>query len=343
VTGALPRSRTLVLLVALATTLVACGGSDDQTAAEVDGSVITNDQLATDVKLFTFLTALSGSPCGEPIEGETQESACARLTLTNLIQEELVKGYAAEHDVAADPAAVADAMTQLEGSLGGPEELEAQLADGDLTRQELELLAGRLLLFNAVQDALAGAELTDERIRQLYEENLGQYMTISVSHILVDSAREAQEIAAEVTPETFAKTAEERSQDPGSAPNGGSLGVIVESAFRSQYDPTFVDATLELRPGEISEPVQTQFGWHLIYLEDVQVQPLRAVREQIVASAAPQAFSDWMQEAMATADISVNPRYGTLDVATGQVEPVRSTNTDSPFVPSSPVIAPTGP
>jgi len=333
----LPPRFLVVALVALLA-LSACGSNDD-TAADVDGSIITNEQLASDVKLFGFLTALSGSPCGQPIEGETQESACSRLTLSNLIQEELVKGYASEHEVDADPADVEQAISQVEQSLGGAGELDAALAEDDLTRADLEGLASRLLLFNAVQEALTDAELTDERIQELYEGNLAEYTTIDVSHILVDTQREAEEIAAEVTPETFAEVAEDRSQDPGSAPNGGSLGVLVESAFRSQYDPVFVAAALALEPGEISAPVQTQFGWHVIYLQGTDVQPLDAVREQIVATAAPQAFAGWMQEALRTTDISVNPRYGTLDLTTGQVEPVRSTNPSA----SSPTPAATGP
>lgn len=320
-----------------ALTLAACGSNDD-TAADVDGAIITNEQLAADVKLFGFLTGLSGSPCGQPIEGETQESACSRLTLSNLIQEELVKGYASEHEVRTDPADVTEAISQIEQSLGGADELDAALGEDDLTRADLEDLATRLLLFSAVQDALTDAELTDERIQELYEQNLAQYTTVDVSHILVGTQREAEEIAAEVDPDTFAQVAEERSQDPGSAANGGSLGVLVESVFRSQFDPTFVEAALALDPGEISAPVQTQFGWHVIYLQGTQVQPLEEVREQIVATAAPQAFAGWMQEALRTADISVNPRYGTLDVTTGQVEPVRSTDPGA-----SPTPAATGP
>lgn len=332
----------LVIPLALALSLASCS-SDDQTAVEVNGSTVTNDQLAADVKLFGFLTALSGSSCGQPIEGETQGSACARLTLSNLIQEQLVKGYAAAHDVTIGPNDVSDAISQIEQSLGGPDQLEAALAKEDLTRRDLELLAERLLLFNSVQDALTEAEVTDERVKQLYEQNIAQYTTLEVSHILVDSQREAEEIAAEVTPETFAKVAEDRSQDPGSAPNGGSLGVIAESDFTAGYDPAFVQATFALQPGDISAPVQTQFGWHVIYLQDIQVQPLDDVRDQIVASAGPQAFATWMQDALRNADISVNPRYGVLDVTTGQVEPVRSTNTDSPFQTSSPTPPQTGP
>ena len=327
--------RLLVLVLVSVGLLSACSSSSDA-AAGVDDATISNDQLAQDVKLFRFLSDLSGAPCGQPIVGETQDSACARLTLTNLIQEEVVKAYASERGIVTDPAAVTNAIAQIEASLGGPAELDGRLQEDGLTRADLETIAERLFLFNTVGDAVATEALTDEEIQASYEENLSQYTSVEVAHILVPSQKEAERVAAEATPETFADLAAERSQDPGSAPNGGSLGVIAEAAFLAQFDPTFVQTALALEPGEISEPVQTQFGWHVIYLMSREVQPLEAVREQIVASASGQAFGDWMQERLRTADITVNPRYGQFDIATGQVEPVRTTNTDSPFdLPSS--------
>ncbi len=328
------RPRVLALALVAVLALAACDAAETS-AAEVDGETITHEQLATDVKLFEFLTALSGSPCGQPVEGETQDSACARLTLTNLIQEDLVKHYAQVNSVVTDPTDVDNAMSQLETSLGGAAGLDKQLADSGLTRADLEALANRLLLFNAVQDAVTAEELTDERVQQIYDENITQYTTVEVAHILVDTRSEAEDVAAEATTKNFAALAKQRSQDPGSADNDGSLGPMVEATFVSQFDPTFVQAALALQPGQISEPVQTQFGWHVIYLMSREVAPLESVREQIVASAGAQAFTDWLQGQLTSAEIIVNPRYGVLDVATGQVTPVRSTNTDSPFEPTA--------
>lgn len=331
--------RLLVLALVSVALLAACSTSSDA-AAEVDGATISNDRFAEDVKLFRFLSDLSGQPCGQPIVGESQDSACARLTLTNLIQEEVVKAYASERGIVADPTAVTNAIAQIEASLGGPAELDGRLQAQDLTRADLEALAERLFLFNTVGDAVAAEVLTDEEVQALYEENLSQYTTVEVAHILVPTEKEALEIADEATPENFADLAAERSQDPGSAPSGGSLGVIAEAAFLAQFDPTFVQTALALQPGRIAEPVQTQFGWHVIYLMSRDVQPLEAVREQLVTSASGQTFADWMQERLRTADVTVNPRYGEFDIATGQVEPVRSTNTDSPFQIPSPALTP---
>ncbi|HEU4355496.1 MAG TPA: peptidylprolyl isomerase [Actinomycetota bacterium] len=329
-----PRPRALVLVLLAVVALAACD-SGEQAAAEVAGAQISNEQLAADQQLFDFLTAISGSTCGQPAEDETQDAACARLTLTNLIQEELVKAYASQHDLSADPDTVANVIGQIEQSVGGAEALDQQLKQSDLTRARFEAFATRLLLFNSVQTAVGDDRVTDERVQQLYDENRSQYTTVEVAHILLPTRAEAEEVAREATPKNFADLAAERSQDAASAANGGSLGPTVEAAFVQQYDPTFASAALALQPGQISEPVQTQFGWHVIELLSREVAPLDQVREQITSQAAAEAFQSWMQERLQTAAIRVNPRYGRLDPATGQVVAVRSTNTGGGFQPTT--------
>jgi parvulin-like peptidyl-prolyl isomerase len=313
--------------------LTACQTSPS-VAASVDGESITNDQLARDMHYFRFLSALNRSSCGQPKGAETQESACARFTLTNVIQEDLVKHYAAAHSISVDDAAVQQTLSQLQTNLG-KDTLDAQLAEAKMSGDDLTSLVRRLLLFNDVQAALGKERLTDADLRTQYEQAIAQYTTVEVAHILVPTQQEAEKIAAEATPANFAELAKRYSQDPGSAKNGGSLGVAVESAFASQYDPTFVQAALALQPGQISEPVQTQFGWHVIEMISRRIQPFTQVRDQIVASASGQAFQRWMQGQVASADISVNPRYGVFDPALGSVEPVNSTKTDSAFQPTS--------
>ncbi len=66
---------------------------------------------------------------------------------------------------------------------------------------------------------------------------------------------------------SFAEAARRYSQDPGSAINGGDLGY----ATPGRYDPLFARAMVALRPGQISEPIKSSFGWHLIYLKDVKI------------------------------------------------------------------------
>ena len=335
--------RALALVVVAVFVLGACS-QGPRPAATVDGEDLTDAQLRRDMALYTFLTALNGGTCGQPIEGETAESACARFSLANWIREDLVKHYAQTNDVSVDEETVSGVLSQLEGAVGGAGLLDTQLKDADVTRAELTAMAHRLLLFNEVQAAVGADAVTEEQLRQLYEADPTQYSTLEVAHILVKTQEEAEKIAAEATTDNFAELAKKYSIDTTTAQKGGSLGVIAESVFTSSFDPTFVQTALALRPGQIGEPVQTQFGWHVIYYVSHATEPFEQVRDQLLATESATAFDTWMRDQLKTAEITVNPKYGSFDEATGEVNPVRSTKTDSPFqVPSgspSPAVSP---
>ncbi len=86
----------------------------------------------------------------------------------------------------------------------------------------------------------------------------------NASHILVESEDQAKAIKAELdNGADFAATAKEKSTGP-SGPGGGSLGWFGKGAMV----PEFEEAVLKLKPGQVSEPVQTQFGWHVLILND---------------------------------------------------------------------------
>ncbi|MFB3739828.1 MAG: hypothetical protein ACE14W_12810, partial [Candidatus Velamenicoccus archaeovorus] len=82
--------RLLVPALVLAVVASACG-SARAPAATVEGQAISVQQLSRDMVFFRFLSGLSQQGCGTAIAGESAESACARFTLSNLIQEDLVK------------------------------------------------------------------------------------------------------------------------------------------------------------------------------------------------------------------------------------------------------------
>jgi parvulin-like peptidyl-prolyl isomerase len=332
------RVRTFAVLAIVPMGLAACAGSGAP-AASVGNAQITHEQLASDVSAFRFLAGLSGAPCGSPVQGETQDAACARFALTNDIQEEFVKAYASANDLAVPDADVTDAIAQLETNLGGADALEAQLSGEGLTRNDLQLLAARLLLFGEVQGAIVADRLDDAALMEIYEQDKPQFTTVEVSHILLETQEAAEGVVAEATPENFARLARTRSVDTGSAPSGGTLGSYSEQQFRTQFDPTFVEASLALEPGDVSGVVETSFGFHVIYLARRDVASFDDVREQISAQQGAEVFQTWLDEQYGTVDVEVNPRYGRLDVATGEVVAVRSTEDGlvTQTIPPSPV------
>ena len=90
--------RAVVLLAFALTLLVACGGATPP-AATIAGVDLTDEQLAHEKDLFAFLSGLNQQPCGTKEDGETQDAACSRFALTNVIQGRLVADYAEANDI----------------------------------------------------------------------------------------------------------------------------------------------------------------------------------------------------------------------------------------------------
>jgi peptidyl-prolyl cis-trans isomerase C len=103
-------------------------------------------------------------------------------------------------------------------------------------------------------------------------------------HILVESEEKAKQVFEKIAHgEEFARMAKEFSKDAGSKDDGGDLGYFA----RGQMVPQFEEAAFKLKKGDVSMPVQTQFGWHLIKLEDRRTRgapAFEAVRDRLMAS-----------------------------------------------------------
>jgi peptidyl-prolyl cis-trans isomerase C len=129
---------------------------------------------------------------------------------------------------------------------------------------------------------VAKAAATDAAIKATYEEaakNQKPETEYHAHHILVPTEEEAKKALARVKGgEDFAKVAGEVSKDPGS--KGGDLGWFT----KDRMVPEFGDAASKMKPGELSEPVKTQFGWHIIKLDETRPKvfpPLDQVKDQV--------------------------------------------------------------
>lgn len=323
-----PRLLALVLVPALALSLAACGQPSGDAAAVVEGREITTAEVDFAADLYRFLGDVNGQGCGAPIERESAEAACARYALSNLIQESIISAYATERGVTVERTEAAQAVDDLEQSIG-VDAFQERLDANGVTKEDVVGLAERLFLFNAVRDELA-EQISDDDLRALYDESV-DYTTIDAKHILVEDEATARELADRATPQNFGDLAEEFSIDTGSAAKGGELGPLPAQ----NLDRDFVAGALALQPGEISQPVQTQFGWHIIELVEVTKTPFEDARSSLRAQQATQVYADWLLARYADLEIEVNPRYGRIDRSTGEVVPIRSTEDPASGSPSA--------
>lgn len=141
-----------------------------------------------------------------------------------------------------------------------------------LENERRSLTAGEAI--NSIMES----PLDEADVQAAYEEeysNAEQGQEYNASHILVDTEEEAQAIAEELSAGgDFAAVARESSTGP-SGPNGGQLGWFGAGAMV----PEFEAAVIALEPGAVSAPVQTQFGWHVIKLNEVRVQEAPALED----------------------------------------------------------------
>jgi len=151
-------------------------------------------------------------------------------------------------------------ISQEAGKLG----LEKQAE----TAQQLELARQSVLAGAFVQDYLKNHPVDDALLQQDYETMKARIgdKEYKVSHILVPTEEEAKAVAKRGNKESFTKLAKQKSQDPGSKDKGGDLGWTVPSNFVQPFG----EAIGKLAKGQISAPVQTQYGWHVIKLEDTR-------------------------------------------------------------------------
>ena len=128
-------------------------------------------------------------------------------------------------------------------------------------------------LLDEYLDQEAKKAVTPEAARKLYDETVKSVHTeqeVRARHILVENEDEAKKIATRVKGgEDFAKVAGEVSKDPGSKTDGGDLGFFTKDLM---VEP-FAEAAFKIEPGQISDPVKSQFGWHVIKVEEKRAKP----------------------------------------------------------------------
>jgi peptidyl-prolyl cis-trans isomerase C len=150
-------------------------------------------------------------------------------------------------------------------------------------RSQMELLRQTLLIRELFADWQRKNPPTDAEIKAEYDKFKAQAQGTEyrARHILVEKEDEVKALAAQLKGgASFDELAKKHSKDPGSAQRGGDL----DFARPESYVPEFGQAMAKLKKGETSEPVRSQFGWHLIRLDDTreaQFPPLEEVRERI--------------------------------------------------------------
>ncbi|WP_170438958.1 peptidylprolyl isomerase [Ruegeria arenilitoris] len=252
-------------------------------------------------KGLTFLPSLAlAAMMALPVAAETEPSADTVVARVN--GDEITLGH-----VIATAAGLPPQYQQLEDEVLYQfiveqliqQQLLSQEQD-ELTRLNALMLTNEERSLKAVQtvNQITDAQVTDDAIQAAYDAQFADFQgedEFNASHILVATEEEAKEIKAQLDDGAdFAELAKEKSTGP-SGPNGGALGWF----GKGQMVPEFEQAVIGLEKGQVSDPVQTQFGWHVVVLNDKrksEAPEFAAVRDELAQSVRQEAIQAKIDE-----------------------------------------------
>jgi peptidyl-prolyl cis-trans isomerase C len=177
--------------------------------------------------------------------------------------------------------------------------------------KQLEDVKRKLVVRQFLENKTAG--ITDADLKKEYDAlvlSLRGKKEVRARHILVASEQEAKDIEAKLKEgKKFEDLAREYSKDPGSAKQGGDLGYFTQERMVKE----FADKAFSMKKGEVSDPVKSQFGWHVIKVEDsraITVPTYNAVKEQLRGQLEEEKLGDYVKGLVKGAEVKVYDAKG---------------------------------
>ena len=322
--------RRLVLVtavVAVAGLVAACGSStsDSGAAATVNGEKISNQSVVDELQAVAgnadFLAAVEEQVSVTGPTPGSFDAAFAAQVLTRQIQFTLVAQEVHRRKLSLDDECTKAARTDQYRQLGGADPVKGQ----ELFEKFPEAYQETLVTWNAkvlvLQGDLVGEGCiaADDTVRHYFDTHQDEFVQTCASHILLDTQAEADAVEVQLQQGAdFATLAQQLSKDTGSAAHGGDVGCFTGG----QFVPEFETAALALDIGEISPPVQSQFGWHVIKVTDKNSPTFEEVADQVqqkLGESASAGFQMFFNDAIANAEVTVDERYGAWDAERGEV------------------------
>lgn len=273
--------------------LTACSGDqgagEEKTIVEVNDTSLTEEEFVGELKNNVGEQVLN-----EMVQNIIIQDKAEQLNIDSEQVDAELESFKEDYGVEKDEELLTMLQTQFQLPVDSMEDFKNDFLKPQLVLEEL---------------AAADVEITEEEKETYYEENKEDLVSISARHILVEDEDQANEIREELeNGGDFAELAEEHSTDPGSASKGGDLNTFTRGEMVEAFD----EAAFSMEPGEISEPVESEFGYHIIEVlnKNESYEELEEEIEEKVKEEQSKSPEEVMQELMEEANIDVKePSY----------------------------------
>jgi parvulin-like peptidyl-prolyl isomerase len=296
-----------VVLAALVAAGCGGGGSSKvpgDAVAVVDGKTITKADF--DVALNRTKRGYKQQHRAFPKAGTTEYQQLRQSVLSYLVQTQELEQQAQKLGVKVTDKQIADRLDQIRKQLGGEKALEAQAKANGLSLEDVRnvVIRPQLLSEGIYNKVTSDVKVTDKDVESYYKSHLSIYRqpeSRDVRHILVSNRALANKLYNRIKAgANFAALAKKYSKDPGSAAQGGKLTIV-----KGQTVGPFDQTAFLLSKGQVSRPIKTQYGWHIIQaLSDVKpakTTPLdktlkSSIRQQLLGQKKRDAMTKWVND-----------------------------------------------
>jgi foldase protein PrsA len=320
-----------LLLLALAATLVAACGSSDSAKTVPPGAVaLVGDKAIEKANLDRLLnqtkTNYEAQKQDFPEVGTPEYESLKSTLLNGLVQQSQWEQAGAAMGISVSGKEIDTRLDALKQQYfkGDEEKFTAELDKQGLTVEQLrEQLRARLLSDKIYSAVIKKVKVTDPEIKAYYDNHKAQYLqpeSREVRHILVKQKSLADEIYAKLkNGADFATLARKYTQDTASKADGGKF-----TSYKGKTVAPFDKFVFSAKTGDLSKPIKTEFGWHVIeVLSDIKppaTQPLAEAKDAISATLLQQqqnqALKTWVKDAETKYDVTYAPGYAPASTGT---------------------------
>lgn len=261
-----------LILVTLAISILSmvlsgCGVSKEDSVAIVNGEAISKSEFGInfDINRKIYENQLGNDIMSKDMgKGKTFEEELKQIVLDNIILEKIILQDAEKNKITVKDKEVKEAVDHFVVSVGGQDKLKDFLTQNNMTEDYMEKRMRVEMILDEYRDSFYSSIISDEDVKKQYEENKDLYASIRASHILVETEEEAKDILNRINNGEAFEDLTKLSIEPGAEARKGDLGYFTRGMMVAEFEK----AAFELKPGEISGVVQTEFGYHIIKLND---------------------------------------------------------------------------
>ena len=328
-----PRILSIALAVVFAAlVLVGCGGGSETKDVPTDAVAVVGDQEISKEQFNALIAQAKASAKQQkrdfPKAGTPEYKNLQTQGLDYLVRRAEFEQKAGDLDVEVSDKQVNERLEQLKKQFygGDDKKFRDSLKKLLLTEDQVKKDVRAQLLEEALyKEVTEDVKVTDEEIQAFYTKNKSQYQqaaTREVRHILVKTKKKADSLHGQLeSGGDFAKLAKANSEDPGSKSQGGKLTVS-----KGQTVPPFDKAAFSLDKGELSAPIKTQYGWHIIEAlsetKKASTTPLpqvkEAIKQQLLSEKKTKEMREWIDGLKEEFDVAYATGYEPPSTSTTQ-------------------------